>query len=281
MMRHAWRGTIGGLALAVMTLASGAARPAALPEPIDLTTLGEVGTPPAASVWDDVKIQPVASRAAGEPRFYLTGLLGESFVTLDEPLYGEVFADRRLNRSVITAGGAAGLAFERENGQLRVEVEGQGRDDVTAAFRDTLPPALGATCQWAANDGWSALVNVWRDFSIDEQVDLYLGGGVGAGGYRYGLDGGVSVFGFRVFELASTAQVAAFAWQVGGGVVWNVSDRVAFDVGYRFFSIDQADTTLNVAVLGVPLVSGGLLQQYTASELLFGLRIYEPFRNWR
>jgi hypothetical protein len=25
----------------------------------------------------------------------------------------------------------------------------------------------------------------------------------------------------------------------------------------------------------------GLLQQYTASELLFGLRIYEPFRNWR
>jgi opacity protein-like surface antigen len=280
-MRHAWRGTIGGLALAVMTLASGAARPAALPEPIDLTTLGEVGTLPAASVWDDVKIQPVASRAAGEPRFYLTGLLGESFVTLDEPLYGEVFADRRLNRSVITAGGAAGLAFERENGQLRVEVEGQGRDDVTAAFRDTLPPALGATCQWAANDGWSALVNVWRDFSIDEQVDLYLGGGVGAGGYRYGLDGGVSVFGFRVFELASTAQVAAFAWQVGGGVVWNVSDRVAFDVGYRFFSIDQADTTLNVAALGVPLVSGGLLQQYTASELLFGLRIYEPFRNWR
>ena len=281
MMRHAWRGTIGGVALAVMTLASGAARPAALPEPIDLTTLGEVGTLPAASVWDDVKIQPVASRAAGEPRFYLTGLLGESFVTLDEPLYGEVFADRRLNRSVITAGGAAGLAFERENGQLRVEVEGQGRDDVTAAFRDTLPPALGATCQWAANDGWSALVNVWRDFSIDEQVDLYLGGGVGAGGYRYGLDGGVSVFGFRVFELASTAQVAAFAWQVGGGVVWNVSDRVAFDVGYRFFSIDQADTTLNVAALGVPLVSGGLLQQYTASELLFGLRIYEPFRNWR
>ena len=281
MMRHAWRGTIGVLALAAMMLASGAARPAALPEPIDLTTLGEVGTLPAASVWDDVKIQPVASRAAGEPRFYLTGLLGESFVTLDEPLYGEVFADRRLNRSVITAGGAAGLAFERENGQLRVEVEGQGRDDVTAAFRDTLPPALGATCQWAANDGWSALVNVWRDFSIDEQVDLYLGGGVGAGGYRYGLDGGVSVFGFRVFELASTAQVAAFAWQVGGGVVWNVSDRVAFDVGYRFFSIDQADTTLNVAALGVPLVSGGLLQQYTASELLFGLRIYEPFRNWR
>jgi opacity protein-like surface antigen len=280
MMRRAWRGTIGVLALAAMTLASGAARPAALPEPIDLTTLDEVGTPPAASGWDDVKIQPVASRAAGEPRFYLTGLLGESFVTLDEPLYGEVFADRRLNRSVITAGGAAGLAFERENGQLRVEVEGQGRDDVTAAFRDFLAPGFGADFRWAANDGWSALVNVWRDFSIDDQIDLYLGGGVGAGGYRYDLDGAISLFGAEISYVSST-QVAAFAWQVGGGVVWNVSDRVAFDVGYRFFSIDQADTTLNVAALGVPMGSVALLQQYTASELLFGLRIYEPFRNWR
>ena len=280
-MRHARGGTIGGLALAAMMLASDAARSAALPEPIDLAALAEVVTPPAGSVWDDVTIQPVASRAADEPRFYVTGLLGESFVTLADPFYGEVFAGRRLNRSVITAGGAAGLAFEREDGQLRVEVEGQGRDDVTAAFRDTLPPLLGANCQWAANDGWSALVNVWRDFSIDEQVDLYLGGGVGAGGYRYGLDGGVSVLGFRVFELASNAQVAAFAWQVGGGVVWNVTDRIAFDVGYRFFSIDQADTTLTVAAVGVPLASVGLLQQYTASELLFGLRIYEPFRNWR
>lgn len=279
-MRPAWRGTIGGLALAAMTLASGAARPAALPEPIDLATLDEVATPPAASAWDDVAIQPVASRSAGEPRFYVTGLLGESFVTLADPVYGEIFTDRRLNRSVITAGGAAGLAFEREDGQLRVEVEGQGRDDVTAAFRDTLAPVLGADFRWAANDGWSALVNVWRDFSIDEQVDLYLGGGVGAGGYRYDLDGAVSLFAAEI-TYVSSAQVAAFAWQVGCGIVWNVSDRVAFDVGYRFFSIDQADTTLNVAAVGVPLASVGLLQQYTASELLFGLRIYEPFRNWR
>jgi opacity protein-like surface antigen len=103
---------------------------------------------------------------------------------------------------------------------------------------------------------------------------------VGAGGYRYDLDGAISLFGAEITYVSST-QVAAFAWQVGGGVVWNVSDRVAFDVGYRFFSIDQADTTLNVAALGVPMGSVGLLQQYTASELLFGLRIYEPFRNWR
>jgi opacity protein-like surface antigen len=265
--------------LAGMLLAPQAAWPTTPPEPIDLASFGAVAGPPA-SVWEDVRIQPVGNWTADAPRCYVTGLLGVSFVTLSDPLYEDMFAGKSLNRSVITAGGAAGLAFEREDGQLRIEVEGQGRDDVTASFRDAIVPVFGADFRWAASDGWSALVNVWRDFSITEQVDLYLGGGVGAGGYRYGVDGGVSFFGIEITS-ASSAQVAAFAWQAGGGVVWNVTERVAFDAGYRFFSIDQADTTLNVSAVGMPLASVGVFQQYVASELLFGLRIYEPFRNWR
>lgn len=278
-MRVSWARSICEAMVAVVMLAPAATRAAALPDPIDLTALDEVAAAPAAPVWDDVRVEPVALRTAGEPRFYVTGLLGESFVTLSEPLYGEFF-DRRINRSVLTTGGAAGVAFDRGNGLLRVEVEGQGRDDVTAAFRDSVAPLFGADFRWAANDGWSALVNVWRDFTVTEQVDLYLGGGVGAGGYRYGLAGDITIVGVPFVTVASQAQVAAFAWQLGGGAVWNVSDRVALDVGYRFFSIDQADTTLNLAAFGVPAASMGLMQQYTASELLFGLRIYEPFRNW-
>lgn len=278
-MRVSWARSICEAVVAVVMLAPAATRAAALPDPIDLTALDEVAAAPAAPVWDDVRVEPVALRTAGEPRFYVTGLLGESFVTLSEPLYGEFF-DRRINRSVLTTGGAAGVAFDRGNGLLRVEVEGQGRDDVTAAFRDSVAPLFGADFRWAANDGWSALVNVWRDFTVTEQVDLYLGGGVGAGGYRYGLAGDITIVGVPFVTVASQAQVAAFAWQLGGGAVWNVSDRVALDVGYRFFSIDQADTTLNLAAFGVPAASMGLMQQYTASELLFGLRIYEPFRNW-
>jgi opacity protein-like surface antigen len=278
-MQLAWQGLIGRVVIAALTLAPVAAWAAALPDPIDLASLDEVATPPTPSVWDDVPIEPVAVRTAEETRFYVTGLLGASFVTLSEPLYGEFF-DGRINRSVLTTGGAAGMAFDRGNGLLRVEVEGQGRDDVTATYRESLAAFIGADFRWAANDGWSALVNVWRDFTVTEQVDLYLGGGVGAGGYRYGVAGDIKLVGLPFVTVASRAQVAAFAWQLGGGAVWNVSDRVAFDVGYRFFSIDQADTTLNLAAFGVPAASVGLLQQYTASELLFGLRIYEPFRNW-
>jgi opacity protein-like surface antigen len=257
---------------------------AAVPETIDLSSLDDVvgSQAPRDSVWDELSLEPVSSTQVGQQRFYVTGMLGESFATLAEPLYQEVSRGSAINRSVLTAGGAAGIAFERDNGRLRIEVEGRGRDDVTAGLNQSLSEEFAANFNWAAADGWSALFNVWRDFSVSEKVDLYLGGGVGGGGYRYSMAGSVAFPGEEtVLSYTGNAQVASFAWQAGGGVIWNLSDRVAFDVGYRFFSIDQSPTTLTGFIDGVPLGSIVLPQQFTASELLFGLRIYEPFRRWR
>ena len=257
---------------------------AAVPDTIDLSSLDDVvgSQAPRDSVWDELSLEPVSSTQVGQQRFYVTGMLGESFATLAEPLYQEVSRGSAINRSVFTAGGAAGIAFERDNGRLRIEVEGRGRDDVTAGLNQSLPEEFAANFNWAAADGWSALFNVWRDFSVSEKVDLYLGGGVGGGGYRYSMAGSVAFPGEEtVLSYTGNAQVASFAWQAGGGVIWNLSDRVAFDVGYRFFSIDQSPTTLTGFIDGVPLGSIVLPQQFTASELLFGLRIYEPFRRWR
>ena len=257
---------------------------AAMPDAIDLSSLNDVVAPqaPPDSVWNELALEPVSSTQVGQQRFYVTGMLGESFATLAEPLYQEVSRGSAINRSVFTAGGAAGIAFERDNGRLRIEVEGRGRDDVTAGLNQSLSEEFAANFNWAAADGWSALFNVWRDFSVSEKVDLYLGGGVGGGGYRYSMAGSVAFPGEEtVLSYTGNAQVASFAWQAGGGVIWNLSNRVALDVGYRFFSIDQSPTTLTGFIDGVPLGSIVLPQQFTASELLFGLRIYEPFRRWR
>ncbi len=68
-----------------------------------------------------------------------------------------------------------------------------------------------------------------------------------------------------ISHLGFDDPAAAFAWQAGGGVIWEVTERLTFDVGYRFFQtdvIEQADTT-----------------QFQASELMFTLRLYEPFRG--
>ena len=269
--------------MGAVVIATGVAT-ASVPDTIDLSSLDDVVATqaPSATVWDELPLEPVSSTQVGQQRFYVTGMLGESFATLAEPLYQEASRGSAINRSVFTAGGAAGIAFERDNGRLRIEVEGRGRDDVTAGISQSLPEEFTANFKWAAADGWSALFNVWRDFSVSEQVDLYLGGGVGGGGYRYSMAGSVAFPGEEtVLSYTGNAQVASFAWQAGGGVIWNLSDRVAFDVGYRFFSIDQSPTTLTGFINGVPLGSIVLPQQFTASELLFGLRIYEPFRRWR
>ena len=68
----------------------------------------------------------------------------------------------------------------------------------------------------------------------------------------------------------SVPPAAGFAWQAGGGVLWQVSDRLTFDAGYRFFQINTMQQTDYV-----------FPNQFAASELMFTLRLYEPFRNWR
>jgi opacity protein-like surface antigen len=156
------------------------------------------------------------------------------------------------------AGGALGVAFDRPNGQLRLEVEGMGRDTYDGAVIET--PML----QHVVTNNWSAMVNAWRDLMLTDRVGIYGGGGIGAGGYQLGFRSDV---GTTFIEPES-----GFAWQAGGGVIWEATDRMTFDVGYRFFLIDRLPFE--------PAISG-FGHQFHASELMFTLRIYEPFRGWR
>ncbi len=97
---------------------------------VDLSTLDEIVEPrERQTVWDAVPYEPAGLRDEDTPRFYVTGLLGASFATLNDPLY-QGFRDGSINSTVLTAGGAAGIAFEREDGRLRLEFEGRGRDDL-------------------------------------------------------------------------------------------------------------------------------------------------------
>lgn len=272
------RSTPGGwfaMAFAAVVAAASVAlaTPAEGVDTIDLESLDEIVSPrQAETVWDAGGYRPVGLSDGNETRLYVTGILGSSFATLTDPLYGEFEDGSSINRSLLTAGGAAGMAYARDNGQLRVEFEGRGRDDLTRHVQ--FPPVVNLN--WSAADGWSTMANIWRDFAIDERWLVYAGGGIGAGGYRYDFGGNFSVIG-----LDAGAQVATFAWQAGGGVVYNITERVAFDVGYRFFALEQSDETYTVRVFDNVAGRVNLPQQFAASELLFGLRIYEPFRNWR
>ena len=203
-----------------------------------------------------------------ERQFYLGGIIGSSWITLTDPLSQPAIVG---SNPVFTAGGTAGMSFQRESwfselpGQLRVEFEARGRDQVVAT--ETL---AGDTLTERATDGWSTMVNVWRDNNFSEKWGYYVGAGIGAGGYRSNL---AIIAGPTA--ISNNENVSAFAWQAGTGLIWEISDRATIDLGYRFFSINNTSATLDLAGTPIPYERG-----YSASELLLSVRIYEPFRRF-
>ena len=205
-------------------------------------------------------------------RFYITGIIGASFGTLQVGGVntGGGFPNTgRITDSLLTAGGAVGTAFDRSNGLLRLEVEGRGRDALSGLTDSYLPPTPTYFYSVRATDGWSVMANAWRDWSFTDRLGFYGGGGIGAGGYRLSVnDTAVSGYG----------HMGGFAWQAGTGTTYRVTERTTIDLGYRFF--DTVSDSLPLTIIGSGgLPAGSYVSNFYASELLLSVRIYEPFRN--
>ena len=210
--------------------------------------------------WDELPEGP-------DRRLYLTSILGADFGTLS------VGDGPNATDSLFTTGAAGGMAFERPQGWFRTEFEARYRDPVSSTVRD---PGLGGTATVTARDGWSTMINTWRDLEVTDRVALYLGGGIGGGGYTVAFDGG---FPALDVALSGSTAVTGFAWQAGGGASWLVTERIALDLGYRWFAVDGGPATIDVTTPFFSL-SDSIGTNFGASELLFSLRVYEPFRRW-
>jgi hypothetical protein len=58
-----------------------------------------------------------------------------------------------------------------------------------------------------------------------------------------------------------------------------VTDRIALDLGYRWYAVDGGPATIDVTT-PIGSFSDSVGTTYGASELLFTIRIFEPFRRW-
>jgi opacity protein-like surface antigen len=221
-------------------------------------------------------------------RLYVAGIIGDSFATLGTPLgpngngAGDPSPSPAANQSLFTAGGAIGLAFEALDRDWRVEFEGRGRNNLVSNRTSTFDSGAGPETflfTTTAKNGWSTMVNLWRDYELTDRWTMYVGGGVGAGGYRF------SYTKFNPadnYQITTSPHVSAFAWQAGGGTAYAITDRITLDIGYRFFQIANGTSTAVISyVPGPPAGSEVVGSAFSASELFFAFRIYEPFRNWR
>lgn len=270
-----------GLVAAAVVVAAMAGRARAdgdVVGPIDLTAFDAL--PGAADPSDVVPYAPTASRTvATDRRWYVSGIVGATFGHLSGD--GNLFlidADAaRFDATAFNGGAAVGAALDRPSGLLRVEFEARARGPMARTAVEPIGPDFIAVDQ-SVTGGWSTMVNVWRDWFLTERLGAYAGGGVGAGGYRYSF---LETASFLPGEsLSGSSAEAGLAGQVGTGVVYELSERITVDVGYRFFAL-QAGRTTALLDDGVtpPFPLGDAWNAFSASELLLTVRIYEPFRR--
>jgi len=279
-------------AAACCTVAFADALPGELGESIDLSSLSGLASVPDESdralERDSLPIVPVGYDGdVPWIRGYITGIAGASFGTINAggitPFGGtaQLQTVGSVNDTMFNGGGAIGMALARPSGLLRMEVEGRARGpmhgqtafEVVSATTESVSVPLDVS----ATQGWSAMTNFWRDFFFNDRLGVYGGGGFGVGGYQYSMQGSDGKI-----PLAGSSVVNTFAWQVGTGVTYQLSDRVTFDTGYRFFAMTPGSTPLAVTNGGLLVQpAGSYTSAFSASELLLSVRIYEPFRNWR
>jgi len=202
-------------------------------------------------------------------RFYLAGIVGSSFATLTSE------GTPSSNDPLFTSGGAAGVAFAWLDRAWRLEVEGRARDPL--AQTTTLEDGV-STSALSATGGWSTTVNLWRDFHVIDRLNWYIGGGIGAGGYRFGVD---QQYPIQDATVTGVGTVGGFAWQAGCGLGWALTERITLDLGYRYFDIAGGNVTAQLSQTGIPIDTTTFNSAFGASELFFAIRIYEPFRRWR
>ena len=248
---------IGGLILSVLALTGLAKADNSFSE-IDLTNFQDI---PSIIDACEVPIENVScSTKPNCRRFYITGLWGVSAATIDDlATTGPLGFDSSAN--IFTAGIAGGISLERERGRLRLEAEWLQRDFYRSDFQDFFvgPVMVEAT------ENWSVLANVWRDFMITERFGCYGGGGIGGGGLTLGT-------GTPAPFRDSTVTSSAFAWQAGGGLIYEVTDQVTFDVSYRWYQVNG---------LTVDDGNGGFRDtaRIGSSQVMFSLRMFEPLRS--
>jgi hypothetical protein len=210
-----------------------------------------------------------------DARLYLAKVLGVTFTNLKTSAIHNASggngvppawnAPISINGPLFTAAIAGGVRVPRSTGALRLEFEGALRDN----FSQTVTTTGGSQISIRANDNWSALANAWRDFSISNRLNVYVGGGVGSGGYWLDASSPDGSF--------ASNQTPVFVWQAGGGAAWRYNDWIDLAMSYRFLDFDPINASLVQPGVGS---IGTISSKMTAGELFFMLRVYDPFQ-WR
>lgn len=136
--------------------------------------------------------------------------------------YNNPVGDSGLLDNTVSFAGAVGY---RVSQNLRVEGELSHRKN------DYSTTALGPVVS-GDSKGTALMANAWYDFANSTAFTPYLGGGIG---FAHGS--------LTATGPGGTAKVSdnALAWQLGGGMAYNVTANVALTADYRYLDTAEFD----------------------------------------
>ena len=131
-------------------------------------------------------------------------------------------------------GGAIGLKW---NEMLRTEIELSHMSNNANSYNKNgapFSPASGPIRQTYL------LGNVWLDIPTGSSFTPYAGGGLGVGfaDADVTFNGGIAGYGSRTSG-------ASFAYQLGGGIKFSLSEKIDLDLGYRYKGMTNVNFTDN------------------------------------
>ena len=156
-------------------------------------------------------------------------------------------------------GFANGLRVEGEIGYRQVEVDQLDiRDDGGLGAALGGPSLNGLETPAAGNEtALSVMANVWYDINTGTPVTPYVGGGIGVA--RITLDN-LRVAGITIVDDHDNV----FAYQLGAGVAYAVSQQVSLTLDYRFFQTADAEFTD---------IAGDFKSEFTNHSVAAGVRV--------
>ncbi len=123
---------------------------------------------------------------------------------------------------------------------------------------------------------WAFMANYYWDFTVPWQVKPYVGGGVGVASNEVDDVRGTTPLAPGLTATAPGDTVSDVAWAVMAGASVPINPGLAFDVGYRYIDLGDAESgsgVLSCAPVACPgLTYSGASGDLASHELMIGLR---------
>lgn len=202
------------------------------------------------------------------PPIYLSGKLGFSLMEASDITNTSNTSGTRAevtksstSETVMPIGGAIGYNWAKQGVSLRTEMEFLYRTNLGYEANPTFTNAATPTKFTSKMTSKTVFFNGYYDFKNTTKFTPFVGGGIGFSMNNTKTNGSLTN---GASPAEGTIKRTDFAWNVGGGVAYNLTEHIILDVTYRYADLGkavwQADT--------VQLTSNNL----HTNEFLFGAR---------